>query len=302
MEFDHHHPLVSILFPVRNQRRFVQSALASIQSQSYTALEILIADGGSTDGTIEVLENSCRRDSRVRIISRSDSGPANALNIALASSRGTIIGWLNSDDLYADDAVSSCVDFFKSKPDAIMLYGHAEFIDENGQVTGVYPVDMSARSVQDFSQGCFICQPATFFLRTLPVAIGDFRENLSTAFDFEFWVRAFQSFPTRIYFLDRLRAFSRMHSDSITSRLREQVILEGMCVIRGALGFAPLSWFITFVNEVFNSSTGANQRDMTKTIQAFTAQAAVYLTSGQLAAGLQYVNARLDLLKSTSKG
>ncbi len=92
-------PLVSIVMPSFNQAAFIPAAVESVLSQSYPELELIIADGGSTDGTIEWLKQKCLSDTRLRFFSETDSGPADALNKALKKTRGTIIGWLNSDDL-----------------------------------------------------------------------------------------------------------------------------------------------------------------------------------------------------------
>ena len=90
---------VSVLMPCRNAGPYLQEAVESVMQQP-ECLELLVADGGSTDGSLEVLDRLRENDSRLRIVSRSDSGPADALNQAFRAARGTLIGWLNADDLY----------------------------------------------------------------------------------------------------------------------------------------------------------------------------------------------------------
>ena len=90
---------VSVLMPCRNAWPYLQAAVQSVLAQP-ECLELLVADGGSTDGSLEFLEQLADIDSRVHIISRSDKGPSDALNKAFRSARGTLIGWLNADDLY----------------------------------------------------------------------------------------------------------------------------------------------------------------------------------------------------------
>ena len=89
--------------PCRNAGSFLKEAVDSVLQQS-ECLELLVADGGSSDGSLAELKRLAEDDSRVRIISRSDSGPADALNKAFRAARGTIIGWLNADDICSPGA------------------------------------------------------------------------------------------------------------------------------------------------------------------------------------------------------
>jgi glycosyltransferase involved in cell wall biosynthesis len=102
-------PLVSVVMPSLNQAEFIVSAVQSVLSQSYGHLELIVADGGSTDGTLALLQQQQGLDSRLRWMSEPDTGPADALNKALRRARGTIVGWLNSDDLYAEGAIDRAV-------------------------------------------------------------------------------------------------------------------------------------------------------------------------------------------------
>ena len=96
-------PLVSILTPSYQQGRYLADNLKSVGQQSYAPIEHIVRDGGSTDETVEILRSA---GVNVRWVSKRDGGQTDALNQALAESRGDIIGWLNSDDFYYPDAVS----------------------------------------------------------------------------------------------------------------------------------------------------------------------------------------------------
>jgi len=91
-------PLVSIVMPSLNQAAFIAAAVESVLSQSYPQLELIVGDGGSTDGTQAWLAQRQTQDARLRWFSEPDSGPADALNKLLRQAKGTLIGWLNSDD------------------------------------------------------------------------------------------------------------------------------------------------------------------------------------------------------------
>src|SRR4051794_8903868 len=98
-------PLVSVVMPSFNQDTYIELAIRSILAQDYRQLEVIVADGGSTDHTVSILERYQARDRRLRWFSRNDRGPAHAVNDAIAAARGTLIGWLNSDDLYLPGAI-----------------------------------------------------------------------------------------------------------------------------------------------------------------------------------------------------
>jgi glycosyltransferase involved in cell wall biosynthesis len=127
-------PLVSVVMPTLQQAAFIEASIDSVLSQSYANIELIVADGGSADGTQEILRNRAAQDHRLRWFSEKDNGPAQALNRALKKVRGTIIGWLNSDDLYTPHAIDHAVAALVRHPKWMMLYGEAEHVDVAGKV------------------------------------------------------------------------------------------------------------------------------------------------------------------------
>jgi len=242
--------MVSIVMPSFNQKEYITQAMDSVLGQNYPRLELIVADGASDDGTLDVLAERARRDPRLIWFSEPDSGPAEALNKALARTHGTIIGWLNSDDLYTADAVQRAVQAFNHHPAWIMAYGQAEHIDANGTTINTYPTLKPKGPISRFSSGCFICQPTVFFKKTMYSMLGPLDADLKAAFDFEYWLRAFTAFPERIGFVDAMQAQSRLHDACITKMQREQVAVEGIRVIARHLGVSPIHWFSTYVEEL----------------------------------------------------
>ena len=178
--------LVSILMPTLNQAEFIADAIRSVLSQEYENLELVVMDGGSSDSTLAILAELASHDPRVRYYSKPDNGPAQALNRALAQARGTVIGWLNSDDLYVEGAVGSALTFLEANPDVLMVYGEGEHVDKAGVPYERYPTLPANTPISTFSKGCFICQPTVFFRRTMPLLLGQFDEKLKCSFDFEY--------------------------------------------------------------------------------------------------------------------
>lgn len=243
-------PLTSIVMPSFNQAEFIEASITSVLDQSYSRLELIVADGGSTDGTLEVLQRIQTRDSRLRWVSEPDKGPANAINKALARTRGTLIGWLNSDDLYTPGAVARAVAALTGPEKPQLVYGHGMHIDGNGNELNRYPTLPPTTPYSRFANGCFICQPTLFFTRTAHHLLGPLDENIKTAFDFEYWLRAFKAFAGRIGFVDDVQACSRLHEDCITTNMRYWVALEGMQVLHRHMGTAPGHWLLTYFNEL----------------------------------------------------
>lgn len=247
-------PWVSIVMPSLNQVRFIDAAIDSVLKQNYPNIELIIADGGSSDGTVDLLKNRQAVDGRIRWFSQKDDGPAEAINAALALVRGTIVGWLNSDDLYAPGAIGNAVDALQKNTAWLMVYGHGQHVGVDGKPLNDYPTLPPTTPIAQFAEGCFICQPTVFFRRTMPLLLGKLDENLKTAFDFDYWLRAFIAFQERIGFVNEVQAYSRLHDDCITLRMRRTVTLEGIQVLAKYLGHAPKEWLLTYVEELLAST------------------------------------------------
>lgn len=245
-------PLISIVMPSLNQGAFIPLAVESVLSQDYADLELIVMDGGSTDGTLAWLAAKQSEDNRLRWFSAADTGPANALNKALELVRGTVIGWLNSDDLYAPGAVARAMAALLEHPEWVMVYGHGEHINEVGVSLDPYPTLPPESSVRQFTAGCFICQPTVFFRRSLRILLGNLDEELATTFDFDYWIRAFNAFHHRIGFVNALQAYSRLHPSCITLKMRRIAMLEAMKVLSRNFGAAPGHWVLTYVEELLS--------------------------------------------------
>ncbi len=98
-----------------------------------------------------------------------------------------------------------------------------------------------------------------FFRRTQFILLGRLDEDLKTAFDFDYWLRAFSRFPGRIGFVDSAQAFSRLHESCITLRMRRTVALESMSVIARHMGAAPPHWLLSYISELLNRKRDANE-------------------------------------------
>lgn len=214
-------PLVSIVTPSFNQGTFIGQTIASVLGQDYPRIEYLVVDGGSTDGTLEVLR---RFGDRLGWVSEPDRGQSDAINKGWRKTRGEVIAWLNADDLYRPGAVRKVVEFFRAHPDIDLVYGDCEFINEQGGVVGRHNTRPANGADLLRSPISIIAQPATFLRRRVLQTVGHLDETLHYMMDFEYWVRV-AARHSIVYLPECLAAF-RIHrgskSVSQAARLEEE--------------------------------------------------------------------------------
>jgi hypothetical protein len=243
---------MSVVMPSFEQSRFIRAAALSVLQQGVPGcVELIVVDGGSTDETLaHLVDLSAAYPGRIRWFSAPDNGPAQAVNRAVELSRGAVIGWLNSDDLYLPGAMERALQHFAARPDDVMVYGEGEHVDEAGAPLGRYPSLPPGTPLSAFADGCFICQPTAFFRRDVFLAIGGLDESLRAAFDFDLWVRFFQRHAGRIGWIPAIQAQSRLHAGGITLSQRERVALEGLTVVGRHLRSPPAHWLLTHFSEL----------------------------------------------------
>jgi hypothetical protein len=224
--------------PCFNPGSFLAEAVASVLAQP-ECLELIVADGGSTDGSLHTLAALVGVHPELRLISGPDQGPADALNQAFAQARGTLIGWLNADDLCPPGALGRAAAALEANPLWLMVYGEGEEFDAATGLRQRYPTLQPHAGLGGFRSHCFICQPTVVFRRTMGVLLGPFDLRWRTAFDFDYWLRAFAAFPDRIGYIPTLQGLTRLHASTITSRQRAQVALEATALLARHFGSAP---------------------------------------------------------------
>jgi len=244
--------LVSIVMPSFNQADFIEAAIRSVFNQKIQSLELIIMDGASTDSTLVILKKLKKEfTNQLFWFSATDSGPAAAINKALKKARGQIIGWLNSDDLYSSNAIHNALDAFKKNPQWILLYGEGKHINEQSAFINQYPTKNPKNRLKAFQLGCYICQPTVFFKRTILKNVGFLNQELKVAFDFDYWLRIFKVYPQNIGYINKIQAYSRLHSACITQNQRQKVALEAMQVLFHQLGDVKIHWLLNYFEEIY---------------------------------------------------
>lgn len=206
---------VSILTPSFNQAAWLSDNLHSVACQTYPHIEHVVADGESTDATVDILRTA---GDTVAWTSEPDEGQADAINKAFAASSGDIIGWLNSDDAYADcSVVADVVAYFEAHPDIDVVYGHALQTTADGALIQVFwspPFNAELLKALDF-----ITQPAAFIRRsalTEPMLDPSFH----FAMDYELWLRLTAG-EARFARIDRVVAIDRHQPDRKSSNITD---------------------------------------------------------------------------------
>jgi glycosyltransferase involved in cell wall biosynthesis len=236
---------VSIVTPVYQMARFISDTLDSVINQDYPRIEYIVMDGGSTDGTLDILrayEGKVRENVTFQWFSRKDGGTADAINKGLACARGSIFAYINADDFYAKGAVSAAVESLIADPSAQAVYGEADWVSETGGVIGRYPT--REFDAQLLRSECFICQPASFIRQEALNEVGPFNVSLRYAYDYEFWIRLSKRF--RLVKLNKLLAASRMHANNKTLSQRRYVLEENITVQKRHYGYAPFSSILAY--------------------------------------------------------
>jgi glycosyltransferase involved in cell wall biosynthesis len=162
-------PLVSVVVPSLNRERFLPPTLDSILSQDYPALECLVVDGGSTDGTEAILRSY---GDRIRWLSEPDDGPFTAINKGWRLCKGEILAWLNADDTWAPGAAARAVDFLQRNPGVDLVYGTCGGIDEDGRLLWLERPRPWSLDTAILKYDPVINQPACFIRRRAIDAVG----------------------------------------------------------------------------------------------------------------------------------
>lgn len=201
--------LVSIVTPSLDQGRYLREAIESVRAQAHPEVEHVVVDGGSTDGTLELLSEY----EGLRWISEPDRGQSDALNKGFALARGEVLGWLNADDAYTPGAVSAAVAAL-DETGAGLVYADVTRVNDDG----VNPRRIRSRPTFDLwteaNLGCGIYSPAVFFTREALEAAGGIDEQLHLTMDYDLWLRIGKRF--RVVHVDDVWGVQRLHGAAKT--------------------------------------------------------------------------------------
>ncbi|MPZ67947.1 MAG: glycosyltransferase [Actinobacteria bacterium] len=202
-------PLVSIVTPVLNRASVIGACLGSVAAQDYPNIEHIVVDGGSTDGTLEVIESFARPG--FRYVSEPDGGMYEAINKGLAMAKGEILCYLNSDDLYLPYSVTAAVEGLAG---ADLVYGDLGVIDTGAGRATFYPQFYRRFDLNHYTHLATLAQPTVFWRRSVSERIGPFDAGYRLLGDCDYWIRAGAD-GARIRHLDEILAIEVEHPGTL---------------------------------------------------------------------------------------
>lgn len=206
-------PRITVVTPSYNQAPFLEQAIESVLAQNYPDLEYMVLDGGSTDGSVEIIRKYERY--LAYWTSERDQGQADAVNRGWPRATGEILAFLNSDDYYFAGALERVARTFLEHPEAGVVHGQGEFVDVAGE--GVQVTAISFASPQQMADVLgSLPQPATFIRRSVIDRIGYLDISMHYGLDKDFYLRAAANFPV-VTIAERLAAL-RMHPEAKSVR------------------------------------------------------------------------------------
>lgn len=178
-------PLVSIITPSYNQAAYLEKTMLSVLEQDYPAIEYMVADGSSQDGSVEIIRKFAPR--LTWWVSEKDGGQAEAINKGLARAKGEFVAWLNSDDYLMPGAVSAAVQVLQSNPQSSFVYGNVRVVAPDGTVLNQLAYD--DWQLKDLMSFHIIGQPAVFMRRSALEKAGFLDLSYHFLLDHQLWIR-----------------------------------------------------------------------------------------------------------------
>jgi glycosyltransferase involved in cell wall biosynthesis len=272
---------VTTITAVLNTKEYLEECIQSVLSQGYSNIEHLFIDGGSTDGSIDILSKYCDEyPNRIRFISEPDKGGWDAVNKGILLSKGDILGFMGSDDTYEPDAIQTAVDYFKANKDAYLVFGICNYVNEKGEIMSRYRIsDFNLKeSINGRPMGA---GPATFYKREIFNTVGLFDGSVALACDFDFAVRARKIY--QVHRIEMALANFRFHKDSTTTgswvsrkatakdaykvcRKHNGSFFSHWCMMYYAMvvldWFRPILWFIyPLIGKITGKNMGKSKDD-----------------------------------------
>jgi len=244
-------PLISIITPSLNQGAYIEDNIKSVMNQNYPNFEHIIIDGGSTDGTIDIL----KKYSHLTWVSEKDGGQSEAINKGIRRAKGEIIGWLNSDDYYQPGAFLAIVQKLSKAENTYIVFGDCKLVDEKGKEIGYCSGKLTHPNnfIKYWPREYRIPQPAVFFYKDIIDKIGFLDENFHYVMDYDFWLRISKQY--RLYYVEKPFAIMRVHNRAKSNLSYELFEREWFKILRkhsASLGYINYIKYI-FMAQNFRS-------------------------------------------------
>ena len=208
---------ISVITPVLNEERYIRQAVESVLAQAGNfELEYIVCDNGSSDRTLEILEEFA---GRIRLIHEREKNPQKAVNKGMNMASGDILCWLAADDIYLPGTLNTVAEAFEKDGNLSWLYGRCEYIDENGDVIRRLITFYRNLIGYFYSWHVLLCenyigQAATFWRSELWLKTGQLNEEYTAAWDYDLWLRMGRE--SRALPIRKVLIHARRHKKSIS--------------------------------------------------------------------------------------
>ncbi len=246
-QLDSRWPRISVVTPSFNQARYLERTILSVLNQGYPNLEYMIIDGGSTDGSVEIIRKYERR--LAFWVSERDRGQSHAINKGFARSTGEILAWLNSDDTYPPETLSYVGSWFQRHKKTDLLYGETIIVDEE---------DVPLRILKDvrYCRGALnywavnIVQPNAFWRREAMMRVGELNIDYHYVMDIDLWLNL-QKTGSRFKYARRPLASFRVHPESKSTGQKSKAEKEFAKLRRDRLMPDFTGWPVRLIRQGF---------------------------------------------------
>jgi glycosyltransferase involved in cell wall biosynthesis len=212
-------PALSVYMPAYNVAPFVRQAVRSILDQTCKNLELLVVDDGSSDGTLQILDQLAAEDSRMRVIRQEHKGVSAAANLAIQQARAEFVARIDADDVALPDRMEKQLSFMQAHPECVALGSAMMLIDESGMP--LYPMPQIKFGHEQIEQsllhgGWAIAQPACMYRRSTLLAVGGYSTELSLHEDHDLFLRMAEH--GKLENLPEVLQYYRQRATSVTAR------------------------------------------------------------------------------------
>ncbi len=228
---------VSVIVPAYNVSKYIKAALVSLEKQTFTDFEALIVDDGSTDETAAIAQKYCQRDSRFKLLQKSNGGLSSARNYGIRHAKGEYIALLDADDVYHKDKLSNHAFRLHHEPDVGLVYSASRAIRDDGKPTFIR---LSGKPVHPNPEIALLCKnfighgSNPIFRRCLIDKVGEFDESLLSWEDVDLWLRIAATGKWRFYLEKQILAYYRVRPSGLSFNFVQmrncgEMVIESAC-------------------------------------------------------------------------
>lgn len=229
-------PLISIIIPSYNKVKYIEKTLSSIVNQNYKNIEVIIQDGGSNDGTLDVIKKYARKySSIIKYISKKDNGQLDAINKGLKKAKGEIVTFINADDVYEKDALFTVSEYYKENPNGLWFAGRGIVVNENDIEIAKFAtwyksllLNWNLRTFLLITN--YLMQPSVFLTKKALKKYGLFTGTKFAVMEYEMWLKI-SSFQMPAVINKVLTKF-RLEKDTKTGSNSKKLLTEDEKIIK----------------------------------------------------------------------